>query len=378
MMAESIFWILAFATLYAYVGYPLLLVALGHVIRHEHACGEDGTLPSVTLIIPVHNEERIILEKLNNLDALDYPRAQMRVVIVSDGSTDGTRERVLAWRGVVPVRFLELGSRQGKAAALNRGLEEAASEIVVFTDASIMLDRDALANIVRPFRVPAIGCVSGEDHIPGGGGEGLYGRYELFLRNLESRVSSIAGASGSFYAMRTRLCTPFVPGLAPDFLSVLSTVAQGYRAITESRAFGSMASTRSVRREFQRKVRTLLRGMSALWYMRSLLNPFRYGLFAVVLWSHKVARWSVPFFLLGMLGANLLLLGEPWYLMLFVAQLAFFGLGALAMAGPAPMGNFRVSKIAMYFTVVNAAIFVAWVQFLLGVRQEVWEPTRRS
>lgn len=378
MMAESIFWVLAFATFYAYVGYPLLLVALRHVVRHENVSRDDGALPSVTLIIPVHNEERIIVEKLNNLEALDYPRTQMSVLIVSDGSTDGTRERVLAWRGAVPVRFLELRSRQGKAAALNRGLKEVASEIVVFTDASIMLDRDALAKIVSPFRDPAIGCVSGEDHIPGGGGEGLYGRYELFLRNLESWVSSIAGASGSFYAMRTRLCAPFVPGLAPDFLSVLSTVEQGHRAITEPRAFGSMTSTRSARREFQRKVRTLLRGMSALWYMRSLLNPFRYGLFAVVLWSHKVARWTVPFFLLGMLGANLLLLGLPLYLALFVVQLAFYGLAALAMAGLVSVSNNMVGKIAVYFTVANAAIFVAWVQFLSGVRQEVWEPTRRG
>lgn len=377
MLAEIIFWVAAFLVLYAYLGYPVLLTALRAVVRRTVVTEAPDDYPSVTMIIPVHNEERVIEAKLKNLEALRYPRDRLLILIISDGSTDGTRQRVLAYRGDLQIRFLELNSRQGKAAALNLGLRHASSELVVFTDASILLEAEAIRHIVRGFQDKTIGCVSGEDHIPSGGGEGLYGRYELFLRNLESHISSIAGASGSFYAVRTRLCTPFLPGMAPDFLSVLSTVEQGYRAITEPRAYGTMSSVKSAHDEFRRKVRTLIRGMTALWHARALLNPFRSGWFALVLWSHKMARWLVPLLLITMLLANAWLLTQTFYIFTFVLQLTFYLLAILALFEVSPLRNSLLGKIAMYFTVVNAAIFVAWLRFLRGNRLEIWEPSKR-
>lgn len=377
MIAETLFWLAILLIFYAYFGYPMLLAALGRIVYRPVAMTGAGYEPEVTLIIPVHNEERVIDAKLNNLDSLDYPRDRLTILIVSDGSTDQTRQRVLDYRGGLQIRFLELPQRQGKAAALNLGLQNTTSEIVVFTDASIMLEPDALRRIVQPFQDATIGCVSGEDHIPGGGGEGLYGRYELFLRNLESRVSSIAGASGSFYAMRTRLCQPFLPGMAPDFLSVLVAVGSGARAVTEPRAFGTMASTKSTRGEFARKVRTLIRGMTALWHARGLLNPFRSGLFALVLWSHKLARWLVPVFMLLALGVNLVLLDRTFYRMLLILQLAFYATAVLGFSMPTSVTRSMLVRIAVYFTVVNAAIFVAWMRFLGGERVEIWAPTHR-
>lgn len=377
MSAELLFWLALFLVFYAYLGYPLLLSAIALFVRRPAAISETEYWPTATLILPVYNEARVIDAKLKNLDSLHYPRDRLRVLIVSDGSTDQTQQQVQAYRGDLQIQFLVQERRQGKAAALNLGLRHTTSELVIFSDASIMLDADALRHIVRPFQDARIGCVSGEDLIPGGGGEGLYGRYELFLRNLESRVSSIAGASGSFYAMRTALCTPFLPGLAPDFLSVLVTVEKGYRAISESRAHGTMSSTKSTRGEFTRKVRTLIRGMTALWYARGLLNPFRSGWFALVLWSHKLARWGVPFFLVVALLANVWLLDQPFYLFTGMVQLGFYLLAILALF---EIGWVRASlfgKIAMYFTVVNSAILIAWIQFLAGTRLEIWEPTKR-
>lgn len=376
-MVEILFWLALFLTFYAYLGYPLLLGLLGKIVRRPVAMTATAYLPDITVIIPVHNEERVIDAKLGNLDTLDYPRDRLTILIVSDGSTDQTRQRVLGYRGDLRIRFLELAQRQGKAAALNLGLQNTSSEIVVFSDASIMLASDALKRIVQPFEDATIGCVSGEDHIPGGGGEGLYGQYELYLRNLESRVSSIAGASGSFYAMRTRLCKPFLPGLAPDFLSVLVTVEQGYRAITEPRASGTMSSTKSTRGEFQRKVRTLIRGMTALWYARGLLNPFRSGMFALILWSHKLMRWLVPFFLLALLLTNIGLLKSPFYMGTAIAQAVFYLLAVLALLDIRLIRDNLLGKLCMYFTIVNCSIFVAWVQFLTGTRLEIWQPTKR-
>lgn len=376
-MAEILFWLALFLTFYAYLGYPLLLALVGKMVRRPVAMTATAYQPGVTVIIPVHNEERVIDAKLSNLDALDYPRDRLTILIISDGSTDQTRQRVLGYRSDLQIRFLELSQRQGKAAALNLGLQNTSSEIVVFSDASIMLATDALKRIVQPFQDATIGCVSGEDHIPGGGGEGLYGQYELSLRNLESRISSIAGASGSFYAMRTPLCRPFLPGMAPDFLSVLVTVEQGYRAITEPRASGTMSSTKSARGEFQRKVRTLIRGMTALWHARALLNPFRSGMFALVLWSHKLARWLVPFFLLIILLASLWRLDRPFYMAAAVAQALFYLFALLALLDIRVIRDNLLGKVCMYFTVVNCSIFVAWIRFLSGTRLEIWDPTRR-
>ena len=378
MTPTILFWLAAFLTLYAYLGYPALLSVLGKIMRRPVATTSADHTPGVTMIIPVHNEERVIDEKLRNLDRLRYPRNQLVVLIVSDGSTDQTRQHVLAYQGDLQIRYLELPQRQGKAAALNLGLQHTASEIVVFSDASIMLDAEALQHVVKPFQDVTIGCVSGEDHIPGGGGEGLYGRYELFLRNLESRISSIAGASGSFYAMRTRLCKPFLPGMAPDFLSVLVTVEHGYRAITEPRAHGNMASTKSTRGEFTRKVRTLIRGMTALWHMRQLLNPFRSGFFSVVLWSHKLMRWLVPFFMALAFIANMYLVDQVFYLSTLILQIIFYSLAVLGMADLPMSRQNALVKVPLYFTVVNAAIFLAWVRFLAGERQEIWAPTHRQ
>lgn len=373
---DAIFWVSVFGVLYPYFGYPVVLFVLGSLVGGRDETVAAALLPSVSMIIPVHNEAHRIERKLTNTAALRYPADRLEVLFISDGSTDKTVDLIRA--GATPaVTVMELRSRGGKAAALNAGLAQARHDILVFSDASIELEADALQHIVRRFHDPQIGCVSGEDRIADGGGEGLYGRYELFLRRLESRVHSIVGASGSFYAQRRALCRPFDEGMAPDFLSVLRTVEQGFRAVSEPAAVGAMTSVKDPKHEFERKVRTLIRGMTALFAHPSLLNPFRFGLFSFALWSHKVMRWTVPFFLLGALLAPLGMLGSPFYLAAFSLQVVFY-LGALAAL--AEWGSVHRSlpgKVALYFSSVNAAILAAWCQYGKGVRQELWTPSRR-
>jgi cellulose synthase/poly-beta-1,6-N-acetylglucosamine synthase-like glycosyltransferase len=373
---EVCFWVSAGLVGYAYVGYPCVVWALARSRRPAQY--SSATLPPVSLIIPAHNESANIVAKVKNVLALDYPRPLLEVIWVSDGSTDDTASLIRSTGGP-ETTVVELTGRGGKAAALNAGLARSSHDIVVFSDASILLEPQALRRLVAPFDDPNVGCVSGEDVIAGGGGEALYGRYELFLRRQESRVSSIVGASGCFYAQRRRLTGQFLPGLAPDFLSVLRTIEAGYRAISEPGATGSMAAVERIGDEFQRKVRTLLRGITTLSMFPQLLYPWRHGLYAVQLTSHKLVRWLVPFFLGTTLLTSVLLAPRSW---LFVAllglQLAFYSLAAVAWADLRPLAGSLPGKAALYLVVTNLAAFVAWIKFAAGVRQELWSPSERS
>ena len=373
--AVWIFWIAVVGVFYPYAGYPLVLQLVRRLVSRPRPANAPA-LPTVSMIIPVHNEASRLEPKIANTLALDYPADRLEVLFVSDGSTDDTAAMIRAAVGR-RLDVIELPQRGGKAAALNAGLHRAGGEIVVFTDASIALAPDSIRAIVAPFADPRVGCVSGEDRIAETGGEGLYGRYELYLRRLESDVHSIVGASGSFYAQRRALCTPFTEGMAPDFLSVLRTVQQGYRAISEPAAVGEMTSVKSAKQEFDRKVRTLLRGMTALFACKTLLNPVRFPVFAFALWSHKVLRWTVPFNLLAALLAPLALLDRPFYVVALVAQIVFYAGAAAAFAEWANVHRSLPGRIALYFSSVNAAILTAWYHYSRGVRQELWTPSRR-
>lgn len=377
MAMEIAFWVSLFAVGYAYFGYPLLLMLLGMVAARPVKRGDDGFTPFITVLVPAYNEAGVIGAKLDNLLSLDYPAERLQVLVVSDGSTDGTNDLLATAARDGRLTAVLLPERRGKANALNQGLLKSAGDIIVFSDSSIILDSRALREIVKPFADPEVGCVSGEDHIPEGGGEGLYGRYELFLRNRESDTGSIVGASGSFYAQRRELCEPFVDGLAPDFFSVLNTVERDYRAITEPSAFGFMSALKHPEDEFRRKVRTLLRGITTLWVKRGLLNPFRYGLFAWVLFSHKAMRWLVPFFLLAAFLSNLALVGRPFYAVMLVLQILFYGLAVLAWRRMPGVQDRIYGKVPLYFSAANLAVAFAWIKFLTGIRQELWEPSRR-
>lgn len=376
MLTDVVFWVAVCGVVYPYVGYPAVMWVLGLLVPARRAKGEAAELPSVSMIVPVHNEESRIARKVANTAALRYPAGRLQVLYVSDGSTDRTVQLLNA-HAPATATIVKLPERGGKAAALNAGLERATHEILVFSDASIELAPDALEAIVQEFADPRIGCVSGEDVIPESGGEAWYGRYELLLRRLESRVHSIVGASGSFYAQRRALCAPFAEGMAPDFLSVLRTVEQGFRAVSEPRANGSMTAVKDPKHEFERKVRTLIRGMTTLFAHARVMDPFRFGVFAFSLVSHKVMRWAAPMFLVVAWAMPLLRLDSPWYVAAFTVQTMFYAGAVAAFGGWGRVQRSLPGKMALYFATVNVAALVAWVQYGRGVRQELWAPSRR-
>jgi hypothetical protein len=373
---ELLFWISLLAVIYPYALYPALLVAWNRLAGRRAPVPDPAHRPSVAVILPVHNEARRIEAKVRNLLDLDYPRESLQLVVIGDGCTDDTLERA-ARAGGPRLAVEALPARAGKAAALNAGLGRATGEIVVFTDAGILLDRGSLASLVGHFSDPAVGCVSGEDYVEGGSNEGLYGRMELFVRREEARLHSIAGASGCFYGMRRALCRPFRAGMAPDFLSVLDTVRSGHRAVCEPAARGAMTATTSQRAEFSRKTRTFLRGLTALFGNAALLNPLGHPAFSFILWSHKLMRWLGPVSLLTCLVTAFALRDELSYAVLFWGQVAFYALALGALAWPSSIGRIALARISGFFLLVNAAAGLALLQWLAGARQELWEPTRR-
>lgn len=379
LTAHWVFWLSAAGVVYAHLGYPLLVWLLARMASDPaaDAAHDDETLPDVTVLIPVHNEQATIAAKLANTKQLLYRESGLKALFISDGSTDATAAIIDAAQDD-RIQLIVLPERSGKAQALNAGLMHTDTAIVVFSDASILLEPNAIRAIVRRFKDAEIGCVTGEDRIPGGAGEGLYGRYETFVRRQESRVHSIVGASGSFYAQRRALCGAFVPNVAPDFLSVLRTVEQGFRAITEPQAIGIMKAVDSPKDEFQRKVRTILRGMTTLGRYLHLMNPINYGVFSVELFSHKLMRWVAPILLVAMLVSSAVLAGtSSFFLLVLVSQLAFYGLATVALRNWAPRALAMPARIALYFSSVNLATLVAWAKYLTGMRQELWAPSSR-
>jgi cellulose synthase/poly-beta-1,6-N-acetylglucosamine synthase-like glycosyltransferase len=377
--------LLPVATLvYAYFLYPLLLRLIVAVRRTPPVTGDPREWPLITLTIPAYNEESSIGATLESLLAIEYPAHRRQILVVSDASTDRTDEvvRSYASRGV---ELLRTPTRGGKTAAENAAAPLLRGEIIVNTDATIRILPDALKALIRVFQDPTVGVASGRDRSVGNldleanRGESGYVGYEMWVRSLETRVGSIVGASGCFYAIRHSIHdTLFPAALSRDFASTLIARRHGYRSVSVDDAVCLVPRATSLRAEFRRKVRTMARGLETLWHERALMNPFRFGSFGWMLLSHKLIRWLV--FLLAPLGAlGLVLLAGTSDLGL--ALLALFGaftlLGLLGIYWPGKDRPYAPIALAGFGLVSFVAGFLAWTKALRGELNPIWEPTRR-
>jgi cellulose synthase/poly-beta-1,6-N-acetylglucosamine synthase-like glycosyltransferase len=357
---------------FAYVGYPATLLLLARWSPRARSAGDAQ--PSLSAIIAVHNGEHELRRKLEATLALEYPRT-FEVIVASDGSTDGTDAiaRELADRGVVLVRT---DPRRGKEAAQANAIQRASGDILVFTDLTAELAPDALRQIARPFADPTVGCVSSEDIVDSSGGERSYVSFEMSLRRLETQASTLVGLSGSFFAVRRSLASPWPEDLASDFRSALESIRRGYRAVSEPRARARFRASEDHAVEWRRKIRTVRRGIAVLTAYRELLHPC-YGRAAFSLWGHKVARFTSPFALIGLLLGSALAAPESGLAAgLLIAQLLAYGVGVLALTVRA-VGAWSIPRLAGFFLLVNAAIVMAWGYHLSGQRAVTWQPTKR-
>lgn len=374
----ALFWISIFLILHAYFGYPLSLWLISR-LRSKPVL-RSSYLPSLTLIIAACNEEKRIREKIENTLVLDYPRELLQIIVASDGSTDKTNAIVLEYT-VHGIELLDLPERRGKEHAQKDAVAVATGEVIVFSDTSTRIEPNGLREIAANFADPSVGCVSSVDRVLGRDGnpcgEGFYVRYEMWLRSLESRVNSLVGLSGSFFAARREVCRDFSGDMQSDFRTVLNSMRLGLRGVSDERTIGMYADISDSKKEFDRKVRTVLRGLTVFFRNTDFLNVRRYGLFAYQYFCHKLLRWLVPVFLFAALVANLFLAFESWgYAVLLLGQLAFYGLAFLVWSGRVESKS-TLLKIPHYFLVVNAAILVAWIRYLKGNRMVMWSPSER-
>ena len=373
-----IFSVSVFAILWTYFGYFIFLKIIS--IVYERKIGRADFKPEVSLIITAHNEEKNLAAKLDNCLTLDYPIEKLQIILVSEGSTDRTVEIAGRYsdRGI---ELLELPIRRGKHYGQGEGIKIAKSEIVVLTDATTFLEPDSLKNIVANFADESVGCVSGIDVIKsskqGQLGEGAYVNYEMKLRELESRVCSLVGASGSFYALRKEIAEKWYPDMSSDFYIPLVARTRGYRTVLDKTAVGYYKILKDPNQEFQRKVRTVVHGIDVLLHFRHILNPFKYGLFSAQVISHKLLRWAVPFAMILAFIANLFLaIDFPFFKILLYCQAAFYGLTVLAYLVKGFRGN-PIFNIPFFFVMANYSILVAWIEYARGERYVTWQSTKR-
>jgi len=303
------------------------------------------------------------------------------VIVASDGSTDKTNEIVRDFADR-KIELLDVRDRKGKENAQKEAVAVAKGDIIVFSDVATILDSYGIREIVSNFADPAVGCVSSEDRMiednGGGGGEGFYVKYEMWLRKLECSVNSVVGLSGSFFAARREVCEDFSPKMQSDFRTLLSSMRKGMRGISDPRAVGYYQEIKDKSREFDRKVRTVIRGLTVFFRNLEFLNVFEFGLFSYQYVCHKLLRWLVPFFLIVALIANAwCVLRNGFFLWVLGAQVIFYGLALAGILGGEKVSANIAVKIPKFFILVNASILVAWIQFLRGERLTMWNPSVR-
>lgn len=385
----SLFWIGIVIVFYTYVGYGILIALLAKLKGRISVpqVPADNQLPHTTLLIAAYNEENFIREKIKNCFELDYPKNQLDLVFVTDGSTDKTAEIISEYP---TIRLFHEDGRRGKIHAVNRVMQFISTPITIFCDANTFLNASAIKELVKHYQDPRVGGVAGEKRIfkkesdnASGSGEGIYWKYESFLKKKDAEVYSIVGAAGELFSVRTELFeAPDENMIIEDFYMSMRITARGYRFAYEPNAYATETASASVEEEWKRKVRIAAGGFQAMAKLRYLLNIFRFGILTFQYVSHRVLRWTLaPLFLPIIFLSNLALSAltdHPLYKLLFAAQCGFY---VLALAGyllrDKPIG-IKGFFVPYYFAVMNAAVFAGFMRYIRRKQSVVWERAKRA
>lgn len=369
---------------YHYLLYPLAVILIAKCTAHRDTSkfALRDNRPSISLIVAAYNEEKVIARKIENSLALDYPRGLLQIVVISDGSNDGTQAIVEKYRerGVVSMHE---PTRRGKTAALNRAVHAARGEIILFSDANNDYNPDAVRALISNFAEPSVGGVCGIKHIhdardrESSKGDSLYWRYESAIKLAESRLGSITNGDGEIFAIRRVLYEPMDEMVINDDAELtLRIVQKGYRVLYEPGAESYEYASIDIRDDFFVKVRMVAGGFQTIARHAAFLFPPR-NWFTFAFLSHKVLRWTAPIFLITMLAASLALAAAPLYASFLGLQLGFYGLATIGwlLRGRGFMPT--VIYVPFYFCAMNTAAFFGLVRHLRGAQQVQWRKAKR-
>lgn len=380
---EILFWGSVGLVAYAYLGYPMLVGLLSRLVKDpaRDTSMANGDWPFVSLVIAAYKEEGVILERIQNALLMDYPADRLEILFGCDGNEDATAELV----STIPdsrIRLFAFPKRRGKPSVLNDCVAAARGEILAFSDANTFWDRDALKKIVRHFGKETVGGVCGQlfltDPVTGENVDGMYWKYENFLKRCEGRLRALLGFNGAIYAIRRELWEPIPPQtIVDDFLIGMRIYLRNHTLIFDESAVAREESAPSIGAEFHRRARIGAGGFQSLCWLSRLLNP-KYGSVALAFWSHKVLRWLCPLFLVAAAFSNIVLAGSPLYAGLLAAQVMFYGLALLGRWMPGRGLPVRIVRLFSLFVGMNTALGVGFWRWASNRQSGAWKRTARS
>ncbi|SFQ51971.1 glycosyltransferase family 2 protein [Hymenobacter arizonensis] len=384
-MLVFLFWLSLTVVLFTYVGYALVVWVWAKLARGtKKAVAAGGFEPEVTLVVPAYNEADILDEKVRNCLALDYPAEKLHLMFITDGSNDHSGAVLAKYP---EVQHLHSPERAGKSMAENRAIRYVKTPYVIFTDCNTLLNPEAARQLVRHYADPRVGAVSGEKRVlrdgsTSGAGEGLYWKYESFLKQCDSDIYSLMGAAGELVSFRTDLFKPLeADTILDDFVQSMRIVDDGYRVIYEPQAYAMEPPSFSLKEEMKRKVRICAGGWQSMARLLPLLNPLRQPVVAFLYFSHRVLRWSItPALLLLLLPLNAALAVSHGgiYTVLLVLQGLFYGAAALGWYQASRGKAAGPLLVPLYFTMMNVAVFQGAARFFRNSQPAAWDKAQRA
>lgn len=381
-----------FIVFYTFAGYGIflyLIIRIKRVFKGRKSIPSENLegLPSCTLIIAAYNEEYFIEQKISNSLQLNYPEGKLKLLFVTDGSSDKTPDIIARYP---QIQLLHKPERAGKIAAVHRAMEYVDTDAVVFTDANTFLNKDALIKICRHYCDATVGAVAGEKRVhidenadASAAGEGFYWKYESALKKWDSELYSVVGAAGELFSVRRSLYQPVEPDtVLDDFMISMLIAAKGYRIIYEPDAYATETASENVSEELKRKVRIAAGGIQSILRLKKLFNPFPYPVLSFQYISHRVLRWTItPFLLILSFILNIVIALEPGETAmqgLLLAQVLFYLLALLGMVMEKRQLRIKVLFIPYYFCVMNYAVLAGIIRYFSTKQSAVWEKVQRK
>ncbi|WP_295797350.1 glycosyltransferase family 2 protein [Mucilaginibacter sp.] len=384
-----IFWLSFFIVFYTFAGYGIFLYFLIKIKRAVKGrplipVTDNATLPDCTLVVAAYNEESYMEDKIANCLKLNYPEGKLKLLFVTDGSSDKTPEIISTYP---QVQLLHQPRRAGKIAAVHRAMEYVTTKIAVFTDANTFLNADAIINICRHYADKTVGCVAGEKRVQmdenadaSAAGEGFYWKYESALKKWDSELYSVVGAAGELFSVRKSLYQD-VPAdtVLDDFMISMLIAAKGYRIVYEPEAYAIENASENVSEELKRKIRIAAGGIQSILRLPQLFNPFKFPVLSFQYVSHRVLRWTVtPFLLILIFVLNAFLPRTFLYNSIFVAQILFYFLAFLGFIMEKRQIRIKALFVPYYFCVMNYAVLMGIIRYFTTKQSAVWEKAQRK